>query len=59
MLVVIVTFSELHAERVIDVVGDVPYVGRLLQAPFEELLHRQKTSLHLGAKTVKRVGERD
>ncbi|CAM1325785.1 VMP1 (predicted) [Pycnogonum litorale] len=45
-LFVIIAFNEHHVEQVVNLLGYIPYVGIHLQSPFEELLKKQKASLH-------------
>lgn len=48
-LFVIVAFSEHLFERVIDLLGDIPVVGRSLQEPFKAFLIAQKEKYHRGS----------
>lgn len=45
-LFVIIAFSEHHVEKLVSIIGDVPYIGQALQAPFKDFLAKQKASLH-------------
>lgn len=45
---VIVAFSEHHVDMVVDLIGNIPYIGPPMQAPFREYLQKQKEKLHKG-----------
>lgn len=48
-LFVIVAFSEHLFERVIDLLGDIPVIGKSLQEPFKAFLIAQKDKYHRGS----------
>lgn len=43
---VIITFSEHHADVMVDLIGSIPLIGPMLQRPFRDLLTKQKSKLH-------------
>ncbi|XP_013787248.1 vacuole membrane protein 1-like, partial [Limulus polyphemus] len=45
-LFVIIAFNEHHVEHIVSKLKYIPYVGKYLQAPFKELLVKQKAKLH-------------
>lgn len=45
-LFVIIAFNEHHVELLLKTLRYIPYVGKILQAPFKEFLAKQKAKLH-------------
>ncbi|KAG1650536.1 Vacuole membrane protein 1 [Nymphon striatum] len=50
-LFVIIAFNEHHFQKVVDLLKYIPYIGIQLQAPFKEMLLKQKASLHHDPRT--------
>lgn len=46
---VIIAFSETLVEKAVDVLGNLPWVGRRFQEPFKAFLQDQKSRLHRSA----------
>lgn len=46
---VILCFSKSYVERIISLLGDIPYVGEYIKAPFQKAVQAQKDKLHQNA----------
>lgn len=48
---VIIAFSETLVEKAVDVLGNLPWIGKRFQDPFKAFLKDQKTRLHRSTQT--------
>ena len=46
MLFVILIFTKHHLEAMVTLVGSIPYIGPIIDSPFNEYMEKQKLKLH-------------